>query len=112
MMHHGGTWRSISVQVEGIDAIQSRRLADALARGERPCGCFGARLGLAIGTVCSVTLLLGVNPMSGRWVFAALFVLLASAIGHRVDIALARDIRRKAKRELRAHFSSTGALSG
>ena len=106
-----GTWQSIAVDAGGIDPARSRRLAGALARGERPCGCIGARIGLAAGLAGAITLLAWVDWTLSRWAFAAFGVLLASAAGRWLEIDRALYARRRAARELHAHFAAA-AIEG
>lgn len=112
LMWGGTRWQSIAVEADGIDPVESRRLADALARGERPCGCVGARNGLAAGLMLAALLLAGSESMSGRWALAALVVVFASMAGRRLEIAHARYIRRRAARKLYAHFGKARDVSG
>jgi hypothetical protein len=102
----GARWRSIGVAADGLDATQSRRLAGALARGERPCGCIGARIGLAAGLALATMLVAALDGRLGGWVLALFVVPLASALGRWLAIARARYARNKAVRALHAHFSS------
>jgi hypothetical protein len=108
----GNPWQSIGVEAEGLDPTESRQLADALARGERPCGCIGARNGLAAGLVLAALLLVGVEWMSGRWAFAVFIVVFASMAGRRLEIARARYLRRRAARRLYAHFCKASGVPG